>query len=595
MKFFSTLVASTLGVLIASGIMLFLFILFIVAVSASSSEKPAIARNSVLTLDLSGAIPERGAADPISQAFASIPAFGLYDVVEAIDLARDDSRIKAIWIRSNGGSTSWSALHEIREALAAFKDSGKTIVASSSGLTVGERDYYVMSIADSIYAMPGAPFEFNGFYINVEFYTRTLEMLDIDPQIIRAGKFKGAVEPYLRENLSPENAAQLQAVLDTQESVFVNAVATSRAIDVAGVNQLLSSNAISTTEGAVDAGLIDRLAYLDEVENHIRTIIGVDEEDDIPTVSTREYTAVTPRDVGRSRNSRNELAVLYADGDIVNGNSQQGSSVGAASFRDAVRKVREREAVKAVVLRIESPGGSATASDEILQELRSLANEKPLLASMGSMAASGGYWIAMAADTIVATPLTLTGSIGVFSMFFDLGDLLSNKVGIDVDGVRTGQSADMLSGMRPLSNAEREALGRSVDETYDRFLDLVAANRRMTTSQIHELAQGRIWTGSDAKAQGLVDEIGGIGRSIELAAGMAGLEADDYVVTTFPRPTSIMEQWASRLEASVRAIVPAPKLGRLQSMAVERLRIVDELLQDGATIQARLPITVTVQ
>ncbi len=598
MKFFSTLVASTLGVLIASGILLFLFILFVVAIAASGGEKPTINRQSVLTIDLEGTIPERGAADPIVSAITNTPSFGLLDVVDGIRYAQSDDRIKALWIRSKGSSFNWASLEEIRSALLDFKESGKPIIASATGSGISEEEYFLMSVADSVFALPAAPFEFNGFYIAAEFYKRTMDLLEIDPQIIRSGKYKGAVEPYFRTDLSAENQEQLSRILEMRHNRFATAVAESRDIELQTVQDLLAGTTVTSAEDAVQNGLVDRLAYADQIEDAVRLLTETADGDDLSIAPMRSYASVTPTEVGLAINRKNEIAVLYAEGVIQQGQSVEGSAVGSVSFRKAVEAVRDRDAVKAVVLRINSPGGSATASDEMLQELRLLAAEKPVVVSMGPVAASGGYWIAMAADTIVADPMTITGSIGVYAMFLDVGDLFSEKLGVDVDVVKTGKNADMLSGFRELTATERQALESGVDQTYDRFLELVASNRSMTTAQVNELAQGRVWTGSDALDRGLVDALGGLTQSIHIAAQMVDVESGDYVVTTYPKPTSFWEQLNSRMDNTIqvlaRRIVPETTFSPLEQQALRRVRQIEELLRDAATVQARMPWTITV-
>ncbi|NNE35590.1 MAG: signal peptide peptidase SppA [Rhodothermales bacterium] len=594
MKFFSTLVASTLGVLIAAGIMLFLFVLFVVALTAGADPKPVVQKQSVLVVDLSGSIPERGAADPIIGALQDEPMYGIHDLTRSVRLAKSDDRIKALWIRASGASIPWASLQEIRSAILDFKESGKAVVASSNGSLVGEDEYFVMSVADSLYAVPGAPFEFNGFYINAEFYKRALDKLAVEPQIIRAGKFKGAVEPYTREQLSAENEQQLRAILDQQQQSFVEAVASSRGVGEGSVNTLMAKPSIVTSDDAFNAGLIDRLAYRDEVVDVLRALTESDEDDDVPLVGIESYARLSPRDVGLRVNSKNEIALLFAEGTIVGGRSNSNSSVGSATFNKAVKRIRNRDAVKAVVLRINSPGGSATASDEMLRELRLLAAEKPLVVSMGSVAASGGYWIATAADSIVADPLTLTGSIGVYSMFFDVGDLFTEKLGVDFDAVRTSPNADMLSGLRALTESERAALAKSVDQTYDRFLDIVSDSRSMSVESVDAIAQGRVWTGTDAVEQGLVDVLGGLKTTIGIAGEMVDLEEGDFAVVSYPRPETFFEQLTSRMESALMARIPRTPVSTLRREAVSRVQLLEETLRDAMTVQARLPYTIQI-
>ena len=595
MKFFSTLVASTLGALLAFGIAFFVFVLFIVALASMSETTPTVQQNSVLVLDLAGTIPERGSADPISRAITGELSYGTADVLRALDMAAVDDRIRGVWIQASSSSTSWATLEEIRKALEDFRASGKPIIASSNGTPISENEYFLMSAADSVFGLPDAPFEFNGFYLNAEFYKGALDKLDVEPQIVRAGRFKSAVEPYLRKDLSPENEEQLSLLLETRFDGFVEAVADRRNLDVGRVRSLLNGTQVFVTNEALAAGLLDGLAYEDEMVARLKSVTGIDEAAELRTVSLSDYAMLSPSAAGIRRNSANEIAVLYAEGTIVNGQSEQGISVGPESIRRQVDRILDRESVKAVVLRINSPGGSVTASDEMLRDLRRLAEEKPIIASMGSVAASGGYWIAMAADTIVADPATVTGSIGVFSLFFNVGGLFSDKLGINFDVVRTGPTADMMSGVRSLSADERAAWQRRVDDTYDRFISLVAQNRGMTPEQVDELASGRVWSGKDALERQLVDELGGLDDAIAIAASTVGLEEGDYVVRAYPGQMTFLERLSSRMEAGVSIRMPTPKrLTQLEQVALERTRQIEELLRDTASIQARLPVTIRI-
>ncbi|MEZ4694829.1 MAG: signal peptide peptidase SppA [Rhodothermales bacterium] len=595
MKFFSTLVASTLGALLAFGIAFFVFVLFIVALASMSETTPTVQQNSVLVLDLAGTIPERGSADPISRAITGELSYGTADVLRALDMAAVDDRIRGVWIQASSSSTSWAALEEIRKALEDFRASGKPIIASSNGTPISENEYFLMSAADSVFGLPDAPFEFNGFYLNAEFYKGALDKLNVEPQIVRAGRFKSAVEPYLRKDLSPENEEQLSLLLETRFDGFVEAVADRRNLDVGRVRSLLNGTQVFVTNEALAAGLLDGLAYEDEMVARLKSVTGIDEAAELRTVAMSDYAMLSPSAAGIRRNSANEIAVLYAEGTIVNGQSEQGISVGPESIRRQVDRILDRESVKAVVLRINSPGGSVTASDEMLRDLRRLAEEKPIIASMGSVAASGGYWIAMAADTIVADPATVTGSIGVFSLFFNVGGLFSDKLGINFDVVRTGPTADMMSGVRSLSPDERAAWQRRVDDTYDRFISLVAQNRGMTPEQVDELASGRVWSGKDALERQLVDELGGLDDAIAIAASTVGLEEGDYVVRAYPGQMTFLERLSSRMEAGVNIRMPTPKrLTQLEQVALERTRQIEELLRDTASIQARLPVTIRI-
>jgi protease-4 len=589
MRFFSTLIASTLGALLAMLLIVFFGFLFIVAIVASTDSTPVVRTGSVLVMDLGGPIPERVSGDPFAQAMGLEAAYDLWDAREGLRKAASDSRVEALWIRMRGGQVSWPIANEVRQSLMAFRESGKPIFASSEDFPVTENAYYIASVADSLFAAPDAFVEFNGFYIASQFYLDLLASLEIDPQIVRSGDYKGAVEPFLRESLSAENREQLNAILATQENVFVEAIASARNLSADRVRQLMTDFGIGSSEEAVEAGLLDGLRHHDEVVSMIKRTLGADDDANLPTVRFSQYVAVPARQAGLSTSGDDDIAVIYAEGQIMSGSSPLAEMLTPTSVRESLKSARESDRVKAVVLRINSPGGSATAGDAILRDVHLTAAEKPLVVSMGSVAASGGYWIAMAADTVVADPLTITGSIGVFSMFFDVGDTFDSKLGIKHDVLRTNPHADMLSALRPLSPIEQERMQTSVDHVYSRFLDIVAANRGMEVEQVHELAQGRIWTGSDAKANGLVDVLGGLGDAIAIAADLAGLEEGAYRVRELPRPLSFVERINRGFYAIAAKIRFASPLTAFEQEALEHARRLQALVAEAGSVQARLP------
>lgn len=604
MRFFSSLLASTLGALLALGILFFFGFLFIIALAASSTEPaPSVRANSVLTIELRGSIAEVTADDPFAEVLGAPKTYDLLDYKSALRKASADDRIAAVWLKMRGISPQWAMLEEVRRSLVEFKESGKPIYASSDDYMVAEADFFLASVADSIFAAPEAIVEFNGFYMNAEFYKKLLDKLEIEPQIIRAGKYKSAVEPFSREDLSAESREQLSALLETQSQRFTEAVTEYRSMDAASLRALLQRQAITTAREAYDTGLIDGLYYGDQVEARIAERIGLDADASLRTISFANYRNVSSEEVGLMVNEdAGEIAIVYADGTINTGTSGinpnplfGGQMIGAETFIDAMESARTRSSVKAVVVRINSPGGFAPAADAMLRAVELTQAEKPVIVSMGSMAASGGYWMAATADTIVANPMTLTGSIGVFSVFFDVGDMFSEKLGITYDDVQSTPFADMYSGLRPLSERERTQLAASNEQTYQHFLKLVAEGRGMTTDEVDAIAQGRVWSGQDALAVGLVDVLGGLDTAVRIAAEKADMGEGPWRTRILPRPKTTLEQLTETLQARATDMWYRATTSPTERSIYRQVNTIRRLMQDHGTVQARLPFTVTIE
>lgn len=595
MRFFSTLVASVLGSLIALGFVIFLGFLFLMALAATSETAPMVRAGSVLVVNLSGAIPEQVSHDSFNQAFSGEPAFDLYDVKGALQKAAADDRIDGVWLQLHGVLADWATLQEIRAALVAFKASGKPLIASSGEYTMAEDEYFLASAADSVFASPEAFFEFNGLYLEVTYFQGLLEKLDVEPQIVRAGKFKAAVEPLLRDDLSDENEEQLAALLASQNSVFLDAIAESRGRAATDVQRLTEDPAFITATEAYDAGLLDGLLFEDQVEAIFKKRLGREEDDGLRQVSIASYVRVPASEAGIETGHEGEIAVVYAVGTIMSGSSSGSGVVGSATFNKAMQEARENDRVNAVVLRINSPGGSAAASDAMWREIALTADEKPVVVSMGDLAASGGYWIATAADTIVANPQTLTGSIGVFGVLFNLGPMLDNKLGITTDNVRTSAYADMFSGMRALSEPEHALLQHAIETTYQQFLQKVAESRRLDVAAVDAIAQGRIWTGQQALDLGLVDVLGDLDTAIEIAAERAGLDEGTYRTRRLPRPKTFMEEVNEALSARVAQTWHGLRATPAERALVRQVRLLEEFIEMHGTVQARLPMEISIR
>ena len=602
MRFLSTFIASTLGSLVALGIIVFMMFFFMFAIAATSEQAPRVRSGSVLVVPLGGTIPELVSDDPFTQSFGGGEAYDLLDLKEAFYKAAVDPRIEGIWLQMKPMSTGWGTLEELREALLEFKESGKFIIASSDDRYIGEGAFFLASAADSIYASAQAPIEFNGFYMAAEFYKTLLDNLDIEAQPVRAGAYKSAVEPYLRTSLSPENYEQLKGLLDDRYDVFINAIASGRGLQAEDVRMAMENELILTATDAYREGLLTNLYFHDQVTDVVRELMSLEEGDDLRQVSIRSYVNVPASEAGLPRGNEGDIAVVYAVGTIMSGKSGYsmnpllgGDIVGSETFADAMRDAAESDRVKAVVVRINSPGGSAAASDAMWREISKTSDIKPVIISMGNVAASGGYWIATAGDKIVANNLTITGSIGVYSMMLDTSGFFENKIGINYDVIRTGPYADMYSGTRGLSPEEIRLLEKSTDETYETFLQLVAESRGMTPEAVNKLAQGRVWTGIDAMNVGLVDELGTLTDAIEIAAEEAVLNEGSYGIRLLPRPKTMLEQLEEAIEARAQRAWLSLSLSPTEQLFLEEKNKINEILELNGTIQALWPMRLTIE
>lgn len=600
MKFLSSLVASALGTLVAFAVVFFFGMIILFAFIAAADQTPSVSDGSVLVVEFTGAIPETVSKDPFAQMFADEPPFGLRDVASALKMAATDERIDAIWLQMRSVTGSWASLQEVRTALLEFKESGKPVYASSDDYAMTEAAYFVASAADSVFASKQAIFELNGFDLTVTFFQNLLEELDVEPQVVRAGRFKSAVEPFLREDLSPENEEQLSALLETLNDVFMQTIGDSRGIAPDSLKRIASERAIISANDAYAAGLLDGLLFHDEVVDIIKARLDVAEDDDLETVSMRTYTGVSPSEAGLEVNDEGEIAIVYAVGQIVSGDSDLGdpfggSAVGAETFIDAMEDARENERVNAVVVRVDSPGGSASAADAMWRSIQLTAEEKPVIISMGGLAASGGYWIATGAEKVVADPLTITGSIGVFALFFDLSGLFENKLGITFDGVQTSPYADVFSGLSSLSPEERQMLEQYVDETYGDFLERVAEARDMTTAQADSLAQGRVWMGQTALDLGLVDTLGTLSTAVQMAAAEAGLGEGPHKIRILPRPKSFVEQLADQLNARAAHTWLHLTTTPAERALLDQARYVRGVVRQHGQVMARMPVDISIR
>ena len=558
MQFFKTLIASTLGALIAAFIIFIVF--FLTLVSSTREPEPYVRDNTVLKLNFSGNIPSKTTKDPFDEILRGekIDVVSLESLKENLDKAAVHDKIRGVLLNIDFVTAGWAHLQEARNLIRAFKDSsGKFVYASTNDLGYNEAGYYLATAADSVFSPPESLFEFDGFYSQVTFYTGLLEKLGIEAEITRHGKYKSAVEPYFREELSEESEYQLQQIIEDVTNTFVQAISEKTGKTAGEINGLLNDVPGLLVQEAYANGLVDTLLYPNEVESLIKQRIGISEDRELQTISNGRYLKVSKQTAGISTPSTSDkIAVIYANGPILP--SPDGLNpfdnepiITAAAFRDQLDEVRDDDDIKALVVRINSPGGSGSTSDVIWHMLRETSKEIPVIASMGPVAASGGYYIAMAADTIVAHPTTITGSIGVFSTKFNASALFNEKLGITFDEVKSHQHADWLNATRGFTPEEEAAYQAFTDQFYQNFISKAAQTRSLTPEEVDEVGQGRVWTGEDALEQQLVDLMGGLDRALSVAAEKAGLT--DYNIEAYPKPRDFFEMLMGSAQAEVQS------------------------------------------
>ena len=524
---------------IISGIILVvLFVVFLVLAGvAVQSFEPDIEADSVLTMRLSGRIPEH--IDGFSiQMLRSGPPPTVLELRNVFEKAAEDDRIRALTLDLRGLGAGWAKAQEIRWGIEKFKQAGRPVFAFlTTGSTI---DYLVASAADEVYMSPEGMLDVKGLRIEASFYTETLAKLGIEAELHRVGKYKSAVEPYVRTSMSAEYLEVWNSILDDVYSRFLTTVGVARGKSEEEMRQIVETGPFLPRQ-ALDAGLIDGLKYRDELEDHIKETLELDE---LRQVKYSEYRNTLPDSVGFG--AENQVAVVYAVGEILSGKGQTDpftglTILGSDSFSATLRKLREDDDIKAVILRINSPGGDAVASDQIWREVNLLREEKPLVVSFSDVAASGGYYIAMAGAPVLAYPGTYTGSIGVFYGKINLRGLYE-KIGLKKEVIKRGRFADIYSDYRSLNDDERAKLRGDIEIFYKGFVDKVAESREREWAEIDEVAQGRVWMGSQAEQQGLVDELGGFDRAIELVREAAGIEADEEIqLVPYPAPKNPFE------------------------------------------------------
>ncbi len=544
-EFFKMFFASLFAMVVASFVVLGLFIAAIVGISKSITEKDeTLNKGNVLVINLSKKLHETGQSNSLAVlSNGSAYEAGLYDAMKAIEHAKTDKNIKGILLKLAPSPNGWATLQQLRLALLDFKSSKKFIYAYGEDITQGA--YYAASAADSIYLNPAGRLEFKGFATILAFFKGSLEKLEIEPQIFYAGKFKSATEPFRAEKISEPNRLQIQAFQKGMWTEFLDGVAEYTHSDKETINNWASNGDIQFPTDALKNKMVAGLVFWDEVEQRIRTKTGLKENQEIKYVSLSDYTNEAAND---QKGNDKRIAVLVAEGEIVDGEQTSNNQIASKTFCEEIRKVRDNDKIKAVVLRVNSPGGSAMASEVILRELQLLKQKKHLVVSMGDYAASGGYYISTLADSIFALPNTITGSIGVFGMMFNADKMLKNKLGVTFDEVKNAPYADLPTTSRPLTAKEAQMMQTSVDTIYEQFKRHVATGRKLALAEVDSIAQGRVWTGTDANHNGLVDQLGGIDRAIASAASLAKI--NDYKVVTYPAPEDKLNALMRRLGAN---------------------------------------------
>lgn len=586
-QFFKYVLATIVGIVLSS-IVIFLMFLGIVGAIVSSADKKEVKvePNSILYIDLKQEIVDRSTEDPFKGFdFASLKPnspMGLNQILKAMANAKEDLNIKGILLELDAVNAGAATTEEIRNALIDFKSSGKFIYAYSD--TYSQKAYYLASVADSVFLNPEGMVEWLGLRSEIMFYKKALEKLGVEPQILRHGKFKSAVEPFMLDKMSPENREQTLTYISSIWNHWVNAISEARGITADKLNSMANSMEIFNAQKALENKLVDALIYKDELIATLKTKLGVEEKKDIKSIELKKYFKAP--EVTKRKFSKDKIAVIYATGEIGMGEGGD-DNIGSEGLSRTIRKARRDSSIKAIVFRINSPGGSALASEVIWREVDLAAKVKPVIVSMGDVAASGGYYIAAPATTIMANPTTITGSIGVFGLFFNLQKALENKIGITVDVVKTNDHADFFSLFRPMT-AEEKAVGQMyIEQTYQTFIGHVSAGRGITVEQVDAIGQGRVWSGVNAKDIKLVDEFGGLTDAIKLAAQKAGLE--NYRLVELPKQKKFFEQLMEEMSAEAKTWILKDELG---SSFKTYNRIKSMLNNQG--VQARIPYDIEV-
>ena len=548
MKFLKSLLAAILGSFIALGL-LFLLAIGMIGALMPAEETVSVAPSSVLKIDLGSTIGEQTVSDPLDLSSivpyaGSTSSIGILDAVRAIDYAATDPAIKFIYLTNCGYSSGLAYMEELRGALERFRTSGKPVIAYGDNFSFG--GYYIASVADKIYADEFASNNILGVATSIIFLKDILDRFGVKMQLIRHGKYKSAGEQFIASDISEANREQNQAMVDALWQAAAGSICESREISLTDLDRMVNNLELNTAYDMLDAGLVDELCTVNGMEENLRTLAGAEKLKDVKMISLDKYIKAR---IKTNFKAKDKIAIIYADGQI-NPNGSDG--ITEDKFQPIIRDIRADSSIKAVVLRVNSPGGSVQPAEIIRTELELLQQEKPLIVSYGTMAASGGYWISAGADKIYSNSTTLTGSIGVFSMIPSLEKTFKDIAHVNPVTVRSHRHADMGSMTRSLDREETAAFQEQVEMIYDHFINIVAEGRGLTPERVDEIAQGRVWCGSEALGIDLVNEIGGLKDALDYAAVSAGLE--DYRIEAYPKAKNSLDKLMEGLNSAETAI-----------------------------------------
>jgi protease-4 len=582
-SFFKIFFASLLALIV----FVFIGVLIVIGMvaNATSADKPDVGNKAVLLLDLTKEYKEQKADDVFNlirgNADENVP--GLYDVVRMIEHAKSDSSVKGIYIKAEDNANGFATSEELRNALSDFKKSHKFVIAF--GDVISQKAYYVASVADKLYCNPKGTVDWHGLATTLFFMKGALDKLEIEPQIFYAGKFKSATEPLRAYEMTEPNKLQTSVYLNDLYCHILLAARDKSKLDTAKLHELANSGAIQTATEAAQYHLIDGVRYDDEVKDEIIKNISIEPSAKINFVSLGKYAKAADFKAG----SGSKIALIFAEGEINDGKAKEGE-IGSDTYRNLIRKARLDKNIKAIVFRVNSPGGSALASEEIWREISIAKKAKPVIVSFGDVAASGGYYISCNADSIFAQPNTITGSIGVFGIIPNLKKFMNNKLGITFDGVKTGPFADMPSTIRPLSIAEKQFVQNTIDTIYTAFKGRVAEGRKLPLQVVDSIAQGRVWTGERALKLGLVDRIGNINDAVKCAARMAKLTT--FQLKEYPEQKGVLEKFLNNYSNEVKVKTIKEEIGAQQYSILQQLKNIRNMV---SVPQARLPFELQIR
>ena len=583
--------ATVTGIILSSIVLFIIGMVTLFGIMAASDTETIVKKNSVMILDLNGTLVERTQEDPLgilSQLFNDDSnTYGLDDILSSIKKAKENEDIKGIYLQANSLGTSYASLQEIRNALLDFKESGKFVIAYADSYTQGL--YYLSSAADKVLLNPKGMIEWRGIASTPLFYKDLLQKIGVEMQIFKVGTYKSAVEPFIATEMSPANREQVTTFISSIWSQVTEGVSASRNIPVDSLKAYADRMLMFyPAEESVRCGLADTLVYRNDVRDYLKRLVDIDEDDNLSLLGLGDMINVR-KNVPKDK-SGNIIAVYYASGEITDypgsATSEEGI-VGSKVIRD-LRKLKDNDDVKAVVLRVNSPGGSAFASEQIWYAVKELKTKKPVIVSMGDYAASGGYYISCGADTIVAEPTTLTGSIGIFGMVPNVKEL-TDKIGLSYDVVKTNKYADFGNIMRPFSEGEKALLQMMVAEGYDTFITRCAEGRHTTKEAIEKIAEGRVWTGEAAKELGLVDELGGIDKALDIAVAKA--RVGGYIIVSYPEKKDVL---SSLLDTKPTNYVESQLLKSKLGEYYRQFGLLTNL-KEQSMIQARVPFELNIK